>query len=56
MTPEEFAEKIKAAINKYGNDAESMHEVTDEIMEEALMSLGYEEGVELIRNTMRWYA
>lgn len=55
MTPEKFVEQIKTAFDKY-DDIESLHETTDEIMEEALISLGYEEGVELIRNTMRWYA
>lgn len=56
MTPEEFVEQIKTAFDKYDDDIESLHETTNEIMEEALMSLGYEEGVELIRKTMRWYA
>ena len=56
MTPEEFVEQIKTALDKYYDDIELSHARTDEIMEEALISLGYEEGVELIRNTMRWYA
>jgi hypothetical protein len=43
-------------IDNPGGDAEVGHIKADELMEELLISLGYEEGVTLMRGMMRWYA
>jgi hypothetical protein len=56
LTPEEFAQKVKFLIKEGGGDNEVLHSDTDDLMEDLLIALGYEEGIELIRNTKRWYA
>ena len=55
-SPKEFADAIAAIIfSTEQYDVEDKHMMLDEIMEELLISLGYEEGVHMIRNTERWY-
>lgn len=57
LTPEQFTEKIKGII--YGDnsgDTECTHGMSDDAMEELLIELGYGEGIEIIRNSRRWYA
>ena len=59
MTPEDFRDKVAKAISEdatHDNDCEALHEITDMLMEDRLIELGYGEAVELIRNTNRWYA
>jgi hypothetical protein len=41
MTPEEFEEKMKAIIQDGNDDLESIHCDMDNLMCEALVSLGY---------------
>ena len=56
MTPEEFKEKMQQCINC--PDAEEGHVKADELMMEVLETLGYNEGVDLFRDNMKffWYA
>ena len=56
MTPEEFAERMREIVERYGCDAESSHGAMDGIMCELLKSLGYEEGVNIFGNSKRFYA
>lgn len=66
MTPEEFAAEVRKIIAKHDREAkkgfpkwmdyEACHSDTDDLMEQALISLGYGEGIALIRKTTRWYA
>jgi len=37
-------------------DPERVHSRLDQLMEEVLLELGYQEGIEMIRETTRWYA
>jgi hypothetical protein len=55
ITPEQFVEKVKVRIEK-GEEPEGRHHLTDDLMEEVLIELGYGEGVRLIRATDRWYS
>ena len=56
MTPERFLEEVRIIGMANCGDVEALHAETDNLMEELLISLGYGEGVELIRNMERWYA
>ena len=60
MSPEEFKKAIEIAIRSVEEnplqDEETLHCTTDELMEILLDSLGYGEGVALIRDTTRWYS
>ena len=57
LTPKEFVEKIKKEIKftpeSYG--IEVLHLQTDNLMEELLISLGYSEGIGIIKNIARGY-
>ena len=56
ITPKEFKDEVEGIVfstESYGADVK--HEMLDELMEDLLISLGYEEGIHLIRNTERWY-
>lgn len=61
MTPDEFAERMRAAIedaNKaYGRrDCETSHASTDQIAFDLLRELGYGEGIDIALSETRWYA
>jgi len=57
MTPEKFLAQVKETIKAPSdNDVEYDHMETDRLMEEALITLGYAEGIEFIRNNTRWYS
>jgi hypothetical protein len=63
MTPDQFVEEIHAALKKsepgYGSFdccPEECHALTDTLMEDLLKALGYGQGIDLIRDTVRWYA
>jgi hypothetical protein len=56
MTPKEFVEKIKEELSDNSQDAEGAHWHTDVLMEDLLISLGYAEGINLIKESERWYA
>lgn len=54
MNPEEFYKKMLNLLDDY--DIEDGHYAMDELMCEALKSLGYEKGVKVFENAERWYA
>ena len=55
-SPREFKDDVVGIIfSTEQYDTETKHRMLDELMEEMLISLGYEEGVHLIRNEERWY-
>lgn len=58
-TPEEFLASIEAeaAICTANGrvDCVGWHERTDRLMEDLLISLGYAGGINLIRDSTRWY-
>lgn len=58
MLPSEFADKMRGATHNAERqwDAEDAHRAMDSIMCDLLISLGYEEGVEIFRSTPKWYA
>ena len=56
MTPYDFLKKVKKIEEKYRGDTEAMHDAFDMAMEDLLIALGYEDGVEFIRTLERWYA
>lgn len=56
LSPKEFKEEVEGIIfSTETYDAEVKHRNLDTLMEDLLISLGYEEGIHLIRNTERWY-
>lgn len=67
MTPQEFAEKMRGLVEKHTSyidffgkdtpylDPEECHPEMDHLMCEVLIQLGYEEGVDIFRNTKKWY-
>jgi hypothetical protein len=60
MTPEEFAEKLRA-IYSYRNsigaeEPERTHEEADCLIIELLKAIGYSEGAQLFEESERWYA
>jgi hypothetical protein len=54
MTPEDFAERMKAIIEM--ENAEEAHSEADKLMCDALRSLGYGEGVDAFEKADFWYA
>lgn len=56
MTPFDFLKKVKQIEEKYRGDTEAMHDALDMAMEDLLIVLGYDDGVEFIRTLERWYA
>lgn len=56
MTPYDFLKKVKKIEEKYRGDVEAMHDALDCAMEDLLIDLGYEAGVDFIRTMERWYS
>ena len=54
MTPKEFAEKMQLIVDE--ENTELGHIEMDNLMCELLKSLGYEEGVEIFDNALKWYS
>ena len=54
-TPEEFAGAMRF-LRMNDGDEESRHMSMDGLMANLLISLGYEEGVEIFNDTPMWYA
>lgn len=53
---DEFTNKMRAIYNDDSLYEESMHIDMDDVMCEALMKLGFGEGVEIFKHTEKWYA
>lgn len=56
MTPEEFKNKMELINEEYCDDNEAKHVCMDRLMCELLSSIGYEEGIDIFRDTDKWYA
>ena len=56
MTPDEFKEKTKDIYNDDVYDNEAGHIKVDELTWDLLESLGYKDGVDVIRKMVFWYA
>ena len=56
MTPEEFQIKMQEIKNNYGGDEEAFHGKADDLLCEVLIELGYKNGVEIFKNSDKWYA
>lgn len=56
MTPEQFSKKVDEILATKGIDEEIQHARTDTLMEELLILLGYQEGIDKIQESTRWYA
>jgi hypothetical protein len=58
MTPAEFYRRMKEIRDRdaSGADHEGNHAAADDLMEEALRSLGYGRGCALLDDITRWYA
>lgn len=54
-TPEEFADAMRF-LNVNVEFTEDRHIDMDDLMCQLLISLGYEEGVEIFRDAKKWYA
>ena len=56
INPEEYARRMRAIQEKSGYDPERDHAKADDLLEETLVSLGYEVGIESYREIGKWYA
>jgi len=56
MTPQEFADKIRAIEETHGGDNEAMHSEADDLMCKLLREMGYGEGIAIYEEWTRWYA
>ena len=60
MTQEEFCHEMLMLKSKIGNekwyDQEDFHREADSLMCDLLSELGYSQGVEVFRNTPKWYS
>lgn len=56
MTPDEFAEKMRAIDEKYADDKEVRHGEADDLMYAVLLDLGFAEGLSVYAEMDKWYA
>lgn len=56
ITPESFELRMQSIAEDYIERNKEIHAYMNDLMEETLISLGYEKGVEIFRNQDRWYA
>lgn len=56
MTPEEFKRKLIRINSDPENTTECVHRAMDEVMCKVLEQLGYGEGVQIFKQTYKWYA
>ena len=56
ISPQDFEKEMKFIIEDCETDYEISHMLMDKLMEETLISLGYEKGIEVFRNAYKWYA
>ena len=54
-TPEDFKNKMQQLTKDYGHDAEALHSEMDRLMCEVLTEHGYNEGVEIFRDSDIYY-
>lgn len=56
LRADEFAEKMREALQRYGDDEEIVHIIGDGLMCDLLRELGYSKGVDIFEDMPRWYA
>lgn len=56
LSPEAFAQKARRIAERLSHDPEAAHDEADDLMEEQLCLLGFQEGVSVVRALTRWYA
>lgn len=56
MTPDEFYRRMRRIMQSAWEDRERAHAEGDDLMCELLTQLGYDRGVQVFRNTEKWYA
>lgn len=56
MSKEDFFKRMEEIRTEPGYDEEMMHIYMDKLMCEALVDLGYEDGIKVFENTGKWYS
>lgn len=56
LTPRAFANRMESIRDKWSKDRECMHVEADELLVEALRSLGYGDGCDIFERMDKWYA
>ena len=56
LTPEEFADRIRAIFQDVDHDVERAHGEADELLCDLLRELGYGDGVTIFENASKWYS
>ena len=55
-SPSEFENRMKELASHQSDDREFMHQDMDDLMCDILEAIGYQKGVEIFRQTPKWYA
>ena len=55
-SPSEFEDRMKELASHQSDDREFMHQDMDDLMCDILEAIGYGRGVEIFRQTPKWYA
>ena len=55
LSPEGFEEQLIVACEDHGDDSEALHSTADELICELLISLGYEDGVNIYKQIIGLY-
>ena len=56
MTEVEFLKRVIEIEEETEGNPQWRHQATDDLMDEALRVIGYEEGLDRIKKHTRWYA
>ena len=56
VTPEEFEKHMEDIYDTYYTDPEVCHTLMDEFMADTLKSLGYNKGIEIFDESVKWYS
>lgn len=56
LRADEFAEEMREALQRYGDDEEIVHNIGDGLMCDLLRELGYGKGVDIFEDMPKWYA
>ena len=56
ISKEEFYTKMKSIQLENGNDPEEAHSKMDKLLCDLLISLGYEDGIKIFKDTKKYYA
>ena len=56
LRADKFAEEMREALQRYGDDEEIVHRIGDGLMCDLLRELGYGKGVDIFEDMSKWYA